>query len=285
MGKVDFEVQEDNFVKKYTQTYDLSILIGVDRFCFLVSDPQQNLLLLRNYSIGEDAGVISSLENALKEIYISDKVLKLSFKRVRIGLVHEKNTLVPISYFDKDHKSTYLHNVVAYAPKDNIDFDTLKYCNAVNVHATNSNIINQLRGYFPGSHIYHALSPVILGFRKITEHQRGNQICLNIRDRIMQILLFDGGNFLFGNSFRYQSSKDFIYYVMLIFDQFNLKPESDVVHLAGSVIENSEIYHLLYRYIRHINIIPAPSYYRLGKRLSKSPVHFYFDLFSLKLCG
>ncbi|MEM9822848.1 MAG: DUF3822 family protein [Bacteroidota bacterium] len=285
MGKVSFEVQEDNFVKKYTQTYDLSILIGVDRFCFLVSDPQQHLLLLRNYVIGEDALTIGSLEDAIKEIYISDKVLKLAFKRIRIGLMHEKNTFVPKALFDKDQQQKYLTNVVAHHPDDNVDFDALKSCDIINVHATNIDITNQLRGYFPGAHIYHGLSPVLLGFRKITEHQRGRQICLNVRDRLVQILLFDDKSFLFGNTFRYQSSKDFIYYVMLIFDQFQLKPEKDVVHIAGNIIENSEIYHLLYRYIRHLNIINAPSYYRFGKRFAKTPPHFYFDLFSLKLCG
>lgn len=285
MGKIDFEVQEDNFVKKYTQTYDLSILIGMDRFCFMVSDPQQNVLLLRNYTFSEENSRMSSLEAELKELYISDKILKLAFKRVRIGLVHDKNTLVPKGMFEKETASTYLENVVSYPTDDHIDFELLKVCEIVNVHATNADIINQLKGYFPGAHIYHTLSPIILGFRMITEHQRGKQVCLNIRDRVLHILLFDGKKLLFCNTFHYQSSKDFIYYVMLIYDQFKLKPEVDGIHLAGTIVENSEIYHLLYRYVRHINIISAPAYYRYGKKIDKAPTHFYFDLLSLKLCG
>ena len=71
---------------------------------------------------------------------------------------------------------------------------------------------------------------------------------------------------------------------MLLYDQFKLNPETDPIHIAGQIVEDSEIYHLLYRYVRHLNLVSGPSYYRFSQLFDTLPQHFYFDLYSLKLC-
>jgi len=49
-------------------------------------------------------------------------------------------------------------------------------------------------------------------------------------------------------------------------------------------VEDSEIYHLLYRYIRHLKIIELPQSIQFGEAVTKQNPHFFFDLFSLHLC-
>lgn len=284
MGTVNFEIVENNFVKKYTDTYDLSILIGVDRFSFLVSDPQQNILLLRSYPFLPNINQLKDLGDSLKDIYINDESLKQSYRSVRVCILNQKNTLIPSDLFVADQKEVYLKNIIPDLEGNSVYFDSLKPLGIVNVYAVNTTFVNQLYGYFPNMEVHHSATSLILGHRKIAENRTGRQICLNVRQGILQISLFDNKELLFYNSFTYESSQDFIYYVMLVFDQFKLKPEGNTVHISGQIIQDSEIYHLLFRYIRHLEMMPVPDYYKLGKKGSEIQDYQYFDLFSLKLC-
>ncbi len=284
MGTVNFEIVENNFVKKYTDTYDLSILVGMDRFSFLVSDPQQNILLLRSHPFLPEVKNLGQLSNQLKEIYINDDLLKQSYGSVRIGLVNQKNTLIPSDLFVADQKEVYLKNMLPALKEDTVFADDLRPLGMVNVYAANTFFVDQLSGYFPNAKINHASASLILGHRKIAENRTGRQICLNVRQGLLQISLFDNKELLFYNSFLYESSQDFIYYVMLVFDQFKLKPEGNTVHISGQIIKDSEIYHLLFRYIRHLEMMPVPDYYKLGTKGKDIRDYQYFDLFSLKLC-
>ena len=101
----------------------------------------------------------------------------------------------------------------------------------------------------------------------------------------MQIALLEGKNLIFSNSYSYQTSQDFIYHVLLVYNQFNLEPNDIPIHVSGQVIKDSEIFRMLYRYIRRTEIIAAPPTFVFGKKYEKIPDHFYFDLYSLKLCG
>lgn len=256
----------------------------MDRFSFLVSDPQQNVLLLRSHSIAPHVKSLELLGDHLKNLYIKDEILKQTYRSVKIGLLNQKNTLVPSDLFVADKKEVYLKNIIPDLQEGSTFFDPLKPLGIVNLYSVNNQFINQLYGYFPNAKIHHSVTSLIMGYRKIAENRTGHQIFLNVRQGLMQISLFDNKELLFCNAFSYESSQDFIYYVMLVFDQFQLKPEGNTVHISGQIIKDSEIYHLLFRYIRHIEMVPFPHYYRMGEKGNGVSNYQYFDLFSLKLC-
>jgi hypothetical protein len=55
------------------------------------------------------------------------------------------------------------------------------------------------------------------------------------------------------------------------------------LQLAGQILENSEIYKSLYRYVRNIAFITPPAGIQLNASFKNVPTHYYFNLFSLKL--
>jgi hypothetical protein len=69
-----------------------------------------------------------------------------------------------------------------------------------------------------------------------------------------------------------------------VYEQFKLNPESIPLSISGNMTEDSDIFKYIYRYIRLVSFISAPSYFRLGQEFTGVPQHFYFDLFSIKLC-
>ena len=103
----------------------------------------------------------------------------------------------------------------------------------------------------------------------------------HVKGRFFQAILLKDGNLMFINTFQFQSSKDFIYYVLLLFDQFDLKQEEVNLMLSGQLIKDSEIYRLLFRYIKKVNFIQHPSFISFGPKMKTKPSYYYFDIFSL----
>jgi len=278
------QIIEDNFAKRSTTSYKLSILVGMDSFFYLISDAQQNVLVLKSYDFDQKIDSFDALKEPFQKIFIEDELLQLPYLSTKVAFVNHQSTLVPNRLFDDNRTESYLEHLTTLKDTDLIEVDNLHLLDSLNVYAIDRDVLTIARSYFPNADIHHSLTPLILGYHRLTEHQDGHQIFINVHKNLAQIVLFQDRKLLFCNTFGFQSAKDFIYYSMLIFDQFNLKPETTPLLLSGKILQHSDIYSQLYRYIRRINFVKTPVYYRLGKKLSEQSEHFYFDLFSLKLC-
>ncbi len=251
----------------------------------MISDPQQQVLALRSYDYAKEQTANYTLAAGIKDICRSDTLLTSPFQSIRIGLLNHKSTLIPAPLFQKDQLHTYLGNVLDFPNTDRLLTDQLLASEIHNVYSVNSEILQELEGFFPKAHFFHGQSPVLQGFYKLASLQTGPQVYINVHEKQVQILAFKGKELLFSNTFPFEASTDFIYYVLLIYDQLQLKPELVPLTIAGMIVKDSEIYHLLYRYIRLLNLVQAPDYYRFPESLRQEGVlHHYFDLCSLKLC-
>ena len=256
----------------------------MDSFFYAILDSQDNLLLLRGHHFEEEINVFSELRDPIQRIFLEDKLLQLAYHKTKLAFINNNATLVPLRLYDPEQKKTYLQHLRALKDDDSIAVNMLSGIGANLVYAVSDPIYKMLLSYFPSGKFYHGFAPILMGYRRSMEHQHGSQIFLNVKENLLQLVLFDGNKLQFCNSFPFQTSKDFIYFVMLIFDQFKLKPESTAVHLSGLIERDSEIYKHLYRYIRHINFITQPSFVRFGEQFTGLKKYFYYDLFCLKLC-
>ena len=93
-------------------------------------------------------------------------------------------------------------------------------------------------------------------------------------------LLHEGKNLLVATHNAYQSPQDFVYYAMLVFEQFGLSPDSQQVNLCGNIHQDSELYQQLFRYVRNIHYMRAPGFLQNGPKTKALPGYQYFDLFS-----
>ena len=58
----------------------------------------------------------------------------------------------------------------------------------------------------------------------------------------------------FYNSFQYKNKEDLLYYILLVYKMLELDTNSYPLILSGMIEKESEIYHLLYQYIRNVYI-------------------------------
>ena len=285
MGTLSVDIVDDSFSKKSSSAYKLSILLGVDRLSYLVYDNNLKPLVLKSYQLGQKVGTKSILEIELKKIFSEDKKLKLDYGAANLAIVNTKSTLIPDSLYEETEKSAYLDKMLDFQKSDNVKVDHLSSIEANNIFAINKGLLYQLVGYFPNIHVHHVFTPLLLGYQKIAAKLDKKKVFVNVSGGLVQVVHFDGENLVFNNSFEFKSSKDFIYYVLLVLNQFKLKPEEVHLSISGHVMEDSEVYHLLYRYVRHLDMVNVPSHFKAGKKFAAVPHHFYFDLYSLQLCG
>ena len=256
----------------------------MDRFSFMVSDAQQNVLVLKVYELSVLNEYSSAYKDELQKVFLADPHLKLPYQQVRLAIGHSNNVFVPNGLYHPGHKQTYLSHLTHLPADATISIDELKKMEAKNVYWLDEGVERLLSSYFSSARFYHCSTPVLYGFRRIAKHLMGHSLFLNVAGKTVHLALFEDGKFHFSNVFSFQNSRDFIYYVMLIYDQFQLKPETVPVYIAGQIVEDSEIYHLLYRYIRHLNMVQSPDYLHFDIKHGSVPAHFYFDLYSMKLC-
>jgi hypothetical protein len=282
MGRINQEIVEFAFSQKATPSYELNVLVGSDSIYYLVNDAQLNVLVLKSFHFDQRSNV--DLAASLKTAFFDDPLLKESYKSSKIVFTTPHFTLIPTKFYDENQHTAYFENLTELIGFDQIAVDPINSIDVQNIYLVDVQLYAVAKTILPNAHHHHIFSSLILGFQKIAEHRGGHQLFANIRDSQLQILFFDGRDFIFANSFSFKTPQDVIYYLLNCYEQFKLNPEVTPLSISGSLTEHSDIFKYIYRYIRNIAFVPTPPYFRFGQQFTGIPAHFYFDLFSVNLC-
>ena len=282
MGRINQEIVEFAFSAKATQTYELSLLVGADSVYCLVNDAQLNVLVLKSFHFDHRRDKSATLN--LKAVFIEDEMLKLPYRVTKIVFTTPHFTLVPTKFYDDKSRLAYFENLTSLSGNEQFEFDVIKNIESHNIYLAESSLITAMKSTFPHAQYYHYMTPLIQGYQKIASRRDGHQVFANIRDGQVQVLFFDGKDLIFVNSFPFRTPQDLVYFILNIYEQFKLSPEVTPLSISGSLTEDSDIFKFIYRYVRYINFVSTPSYFRFGQQFTGIPQHFYFDLFSIKLC-
>jgi len=285
LGVIQFEISESDFSRKLSSNYELSILHRMDSFVFMATDQQQRLLLLRDCRLETSVDNPGARVEELQRYIAQDSFLRQSFRSIRMGIVTEKYTLIPNRLFNPQEKNTYLEQITILPDDWQTKSDDLNGLAAQNVYAYPTKMLQFAREHFPGSRIYHIASAFLLAHRSLPDLLNGQKVFAHIWNRQFQLIYYEGRELQFVNMFSYHSSNDFIYYLMLLFDQFDLDPQTVPVYLSGQINTDSEIYRLLTRYVQEVATMPAPAFLSLGKAFHANPAYHYYDLFALLPCS
>lgn len=280
---ISIDIYEESFVKNALPSYNLSALIGADRFSFLGYDQEQyQVQFLKSYAFHSKEK--EKTKSLIHQVYNQDTLLKSNFNKAALAINNSKSTLVPNRFFDESQIETYLGKLVDLSQNDVLLINDLPHLDAKNIFALDKGLKTIIEGYFPNAQILHASTLLISGAKELSKHRSGHQVYLNVYDSSLQIVLMEDQELLFCNSYEFKTADDFIYFTLLAFDQFKLKPEAIPLYLSGQITDDSSIYKLMYRYIRHIHFIQLPNFLHFGPRVKNQTSHHYFNLYCSKLC-
>ena len=273
---INFDITEYNFSSKDTDQYQLSILYGVDSFAYIIQDPKGTVVALREYHWIDGKQKAAFLEK--------DEKLHLNYRQIKVAFSKGVFCMVPQRLFQEEEKATYLGHLTKIKRSGNILSDNITQHQAELVYEVEETALREIDRYFNRAPKKNLHSVLLEAMRSHSAVQSSYHVAVHVTQKQLLVYAFDRTNLMLLNAYRYNSAQDFLYYILLVYEQMGFKTDQVPLYLSGRILEDSDIYRLLIRYIRHRNFL-APGPIKLGPQLERHPPYFFFDLYALANAG
>lgn len=276
----------------FTNNYDLSVRILPDGFSYAVFDTlQEKFISLEEYSSPTSPKQLNHfglneytqwLDQVVNQCYL----LKEKFNRVYILLGGRKYTLMPTPVFDPAYARKYLGFNHPLSISDTVFYDSIKSPESCLIYAIPESLNSWIVRNYPDALTFHVCGSLIRNFYlQFRGRSRDTRILANIQADVLDIIVFKGPVFQFCNSFHYSTHTDLLYYLLFAFEQLKINTEESPLFLSGFAEKNNELFKLPSTYIRHVELIPEVQGRILSSAFDHAPLHHYFDLLNVSLCG
>ena len=246
-------VKKKTINKKIEETSKkkLSIQFSLDGFSFYISNTHHIISKFTSFNFTKPIKSPELILKEIQEIFKNEKTLQQDFETVSV--VHQNNlsTLVPNQYFKDDNLNKYLKYSVKTITTDLIVYDDLNFIKAKNVYVPFVNINNFIFQNF-GEFEYKHHSSILLE-KLFLQSDNSLNFFVNISQSLFDIVVLKDSKILFYNNFEYQTKEDFIYYILFTLEQLELSTDKTKVSLLGDINKQSELYKILYTYVRNIS--------------------------------
>jgi hypothetical protein len=269
------------FDTSHTEKFCLVMQIGPDSLTLAVLDNLTNdFLAFEQYIFRKTTGE-RSLSEHIDRLISEHEWLSSGFKRVDACVITEKFTLVPSAFFDSTKISDYLKFNQPVSDEDLVMNDVLRNAEARNVYAIESSLEKSLKRISSSVRIRHHLSALIEKTLSVNKNKSVRRVLAHVQNQRFDLIISEGGKLLLANSFTFQTSEDFIYYLLFACEQLKMNPEELELEIVGEIETDSALSNLAKKYIRNIKFGQRPVEARFAKEFEKFPAHFYHNLFSL----
>ncbi len=280
MEKISLDITAAPFSIAEYGRCELTLLISPDGLAWLVADERRTALAQKSWEFFNPNQQLADAEIGLRRVFSSDEKLGLKYGSVRVALMNRYATLVPNRLFNSSELPGYFQLLLQHDVPFSYFFDDLPEMDAKLIFAVETPVLRLFDQYFPEKKIQHGGSALLRHWHKLARRS-DFEVFVNVKNQQGQVAVFDRKNLQFFNSFTFTKAADFLYFVLLAFEQFRLNPTEIPLTISGELLEDSEIFRLLYRYIRHLRFVPPTQNYQLPGAMEALPGHFNFDLYSL----
>jgi hypothetical protein len=268
---------------KRSSEHILNLLAGPGSFSFaLLNKAQNKYVALEAYNL-QNVFTADVLAQTLGNIIESHSFLKENYDSVRFAYDSHRSTLIPEALFDAENIRTYIEFNHPPEKDDLVMSDKLKNIDTRNIFLFPEVLKTMLAGYYPKIQISHHTSALLESLVVQFKNESKPKLVLHISLTHFEIILVEGKHLRFYNTFRHQTTEDFIYYLLFVCEQLKLNPETLELVLIGEVERSSAIYSILHKYVRNIRFGERPDTYLYSQPLNTIPKHFYCNLFSQQL--
>lgn len=283
-------IKDDRLEVDQLSQYHLSLQVNFKLFRICIVDSQQNRCLrMEDYQLREVYSTHDLIEQ-LDLLFDDHVLLKAGFwKSITIASKDTQFTLVPESLFEKEYVKEYL-SLTTPSKEDTIqDYLYFKHqqTDAINIFSIDRALKVWFESRYPArpvKFIHHTASMIEGLMIQHNQEELPASVYIQVEQYFLTIVVKRGKQLVFCNSFSFNSSEDFVYFVLFVFDQLQLNPETVPVKIWGEITPDSETFSKLYRYIRFINFGDKPESLRFSYQFDEIYDHRYFDLFSMHLC-
>ncbi len=223
---------------------------------------------------------------ALDQVFHDHPVLSKSFKHVWLSYGGKQNTLIPRALFDKGAVRKYLEYNHPVPENHTVLSDNLKHTPAENIYSIPAELEDSLYKLWPDLAIRHLSTVLIESLGIHYKHIAGdNMVFVNIREDCFDMIHFKQSRLYFYNLFPFRSREDFIYFLLAALEQLGLNPESVQLFISGNLVKESQLFDMIYRYIRHSDFIEHNNAYGYAHVLDELKLYEFYSLFNILQCA
>lgn len=276
----------------FTNNYDLSIRILPDGFSYTVFDTlKDKFISIEEFASPSSQNLLQAfgsneytqwLDQIIKQYYL----LKEEFNKVTILTGGNKYTLMPAPLFDPAQTKKYLAFNHPLSENDALLYDLIKSPESCLIYALPVSLKEWITKNYPGARSFHVCGSLIRNFQMQARGENHiTRILANIQADTLEVIIFKGADFHFCNSFRYITQTDLLYYLLFVLEQLKINTELSPLFLSGSIGNDNGLIKLLKKYIRNVDPIPEVQNRKLSPVFDNAPLHRYYDLLNVSLCG
>jgi hypothetical protein len=275
---------DKSFDHEQSNLYHLSIQISLDGFSFSILDiPKGKYTVLKSINFFLKRPRL--LYMSIRELLDKDEYLNLKYKSVEILYSSENFTLVPQAFFQNGYADKLIGFNHEIEKGYCIDKTLLPKAEAFCIFAIPENLKEFLNLKFPKATIRHNLFPLIE--RALKENKNfpdRKQVHINFFRTYFELIVLSGTKLLLCNQFNYSCENDVIYYVLYVFDQLKLPPDSTELVLHGNFPQAAPLYQLFKKYIRKTVFAKPTSLFNYSYTFNQLPEHYFTTLLDLYKC-
>ncbi|MDD3722355.1 MAG: DUF3822 family protein [Lutibacter sp.] len=264
---IDYLNLEDNY---------LSIQLSLDGFSFCVYNKIQDKIgVFAVYEFENNTGSPFIQLECIKELFTKEELLQNNYKSVFVTHFNNLVTQVPQPLFNKNNLAHYLQYTVKVLENDYISYDELNNSEIINVYIPFVNINNFLLDTYETFVYKHSSTVLIENLLNQYKNLEGSFCFVNVTGHQFEIVVIKNKKLELFNFFNFITKEDFIYYILFTAEQLNLNPEEFELILMGDIEDESELYAIVYQYIRNIKFYESNNH---TLQLDKIPSHSHFTL-------
>jgi hypothetical protein len=214
------------------KTYRKLVLkIGLTGFAYGIWDTLQKTLIDFREIEFDATDKTKKIEDCYEHAFFNSTDLRKPYDEVQV--IHDNN----LNTFDTDF----------------FTFDTLEAYGMHNVYIPYVHLNNFLIDKFGQFEYRHAASILVQRLLDLTKNATAKKIFVHLTANHFEIVVLHNQRVLLYNSFEYKTPEDVVYYILFSAEQLQLNPEEFSLEFLGKISADSEVYSLIYNYVRHVS--------------------------------
>jgi len=280
---------DESFDSSNSENYHLSVQLGLKGISFCVLDTLSNkYLALYNKPI--TATGFNDLNSKWLDLKSENELLKLNYLSAKFCIINDQSTIVPSALYDPSKENKYLNfNLDISQMKNNEEFiverNKINSLDAYHIFRIPKKIYESLTAFSEKITLIHIGTSLIETLITKNKNQDRSLCFLNFEKGLFFMVVIEGNNLKFYNSYEYATKEDLAYYVLFVFEQLKLNPESMDFQIMGEIERKSDDYSFLYQYIRNLSFVNRNEAFNYSYHIEELPEHFHYNLFSQYHCA
>jgi len=273
LHNVDKSLESDHFKKLI-----LSIQLKLDGFSFSILNEELNkVVAIVDYSFDDVKHPIQLLEK-VKSIYKDNSLLNMEFTQVKVLHINSISTLVPTALFDDDNLRSYLEFNHKLLENEYLTYDIVNSGEIANIYSPFTIVNNFLFDKHGEFTFKHFSSVLIDNFIEQSSSSQEFKMFVHVQNNQFEIVVVENKKLILYNSYLYETKEDLVYYILFVAEQLKQNPEDFDLELYGSIEPYSEIYALIYKYVRNVYFGKRSEKYQYSHEFDKINDHDFFAL-------